>query len=173
VLDSVATIIIGGEEDAGFAVIKEYDPSLPDVYGDDGPITQVFLNLVKNARESLAPEDGEIRIITRMTTDFHLVEEASGMAHAEGKRRGMLASIEVRDNGCGIGTDDLEKIFTPFFTTKTGGSGLGMPITLKIIKEHGGLLRIDSKPGKGTSVRVFLPVAQARPTGRTKPREKE
>jgi len=80
----------------------------------------------------------------------------------------MLASIEVRDNGCGIGAEDLEKIFTPFFTTKTGGSGLGMPITLKIIKEHGGLLRIDSTPGAGTSVRVFLPVAQGLQTGRAK-----
>ncbi len=163
VLDSVATIIAGGEEDPSFEIVKEYDPSLPDVYGDDGPLTQVFLNLVKNAREALPAEGGVIRVITRVTTDFLLVEEAAEATETTGgrgehKRRGMLASIEVRDNGGGIKPEDLEHIFTPFFTTKAGGSGLGMPITLKIVKEHGGLLRIDSTPGEGTSVRVYLPV---------------
>jgi len=69
-----------------------------------------------------------------------------------------MVSIVVSDNGCGIRPEDLERVFTPFFTTKPKGSGLGMAITLKIVKEHGGLLKIDSEPGKGTSVAVYLPV---------------
>jgi signal transduction histidine kinase len=86
-----------------------------------------------------------------MITEFHLVEEGSG----EGK----MAAVEIRDNGSGIRPEDLEKVFTPFFTTKEKGSGLGMAISLKIIKEHNGFIRIDSEPGEYTTVTVYLPVA--------------
>jgi len=105
---------------------------------------------VAAACESLG-EQGRVKVNTRVITDFHLVEGG----HGDGK----MAVVEIRDNGCGIKEEELEKIFTPFFTTKQKGSGLGMAISLKIIEEHGGLLRIDSAPGEGTTVAVLLPLA--------------
>ncbi|MBI2412999.1 MAG: PAS domain-containing protein [Deltaproteobacteria bacterium] len=149
VLDSVALLLKDGMPPDAF--VRAYDPSIPDVLGDENQLTQVFLNLVKNAKEALGKK-GEIRLTTRIITEFHLIEDGS----ASGK----MVSVEVRDNGCGIKEEDLEKIFTPFFTTKPKGSGLGMAITLKIIKEHNGLLKIDSTPGEGTTVTVCLPIAE-------------
>lgn len=149
VLDSV--ILLSEEGLGAGAIQKGYDPSLPAVWGDENQLTQVFLNLVKNAREAIG-EKGSIEVRTRMITEFHIVDENSP--------GGKMAAVEVRDNGCGIRTEDLEKIFTPFFTTKPKGSGLGMAISLKIIKEHGGFLKIDSAPGKGTTVAVYLPTVE-------------
>lgn len=145
-LDAVA-FLMGDEKLSIF--IRSYDPSIPDISGDENQLKQVFLNLVKNAKEALG-EGGSIHLTTRAITEFHIVE---------GGDKGRMVSIEIRDNGCGIRPEDMEKIFTPFFTTKHGGSGLGMAITLNIIKEHGGHLKIDSAPGKGTSVTVYLPLA--------------
>ncbi len=147
-LDSVILLL---EEGAGPGMFtKDYDPSLPDVWGDESQLTQVFLNLVKNAREAIGPK-GRVSVNTRVITEFHLVGGGPGA--------GKMAAIEIKDDGCGIKEEDLEKIFTPFFTTKARGSGLGMAISLKIIKEHNGFLRIDSTPGEGTTVAVFLPLA--------------
>lgn len=148
VLDSVAFLM--GQGLPPDTIKREYDPSLPPLYGDEGQLTQVFMNLVKNAKEAIGG-DGSIQIATRMITEFHLVDA--------GSQKGKMASVEVRDNGCGIKEADLENVFTPFFTTKHKGSGLGMAITLKIVKEHGGLIKIDSAPGAGTTVAVYLPVA--------------
>lgn len=158
VLDSVLLLL--RESSPETALLKEYDPSLPPVSGDERQLTQVFLNIVKNAKEALASKRGKgvVNISTRMITDFYLVDEKSP--------GGKMASIEVKDNGCGIKEEDLEKIFTPFFTTKAKGSGLGMPISLKIIKEHGGLLKIDSIPGRGTTVTVLLPLAEETTDGK-------
>lgn len=153
VLDSVVLLLKDGLGPE--AIVRAYDPSIPDVLGDEGRLTQVFLNLVKNAKEAL-DKNGEIRLSTRIITEFHLIEDGSAT--------GKMVSIEVRDNGCGIKEGDLEHIFTPFFTTKPKGSGLGMAITLKIVKEHNGLLKIDSTPGEGTVVTVYLPIAERQET---------
>ncbi|MBI5562196.1 MAG: PAS domain S-box protein [Deltaproteobacteria bacterium] len=147
VLDSVVMLM----QDAG-AFVKNYDPSLPPVLGDEDQLTQVFLNLVKNAKEA-SNGAAAITITTRITTDFH-VTKANGAP-------GRTASVEIRDAGCGIKPEDLERIFTPFFTTKPRGTGLGMAISLKIIKEHNGHLKIESGVGAGTAVTVYLPTAEA------------
>lgn len=158
VLDSVLLILEEGLLPATF--IKEYDPSLPPVSADENQLTQVFMNLIKNAKEAIPKAGGRVHVITRMITEFHLVEEGSA--------GGKMVAIEVKDNGCGIKPEDLEKVFTPFFTTKHKGSGLGMPISLKIIKEHGGHLKVDSAPGRGTAVSVYLPLAEKERTGEPK-----
>ncbi len=150
ILDSV--IFLSTEGIGADSFIKEYDPSLPELSGDEGQLTQVFLNLIKNAKEALRKGDA-ITVVTRMVTEFHMMEKGS-MDSGGGK----MAAIEIRDNGKGIAPEDLEKIFIPFFTTKAKGSGLGMAICLKIIKEHGGLIRVDSTPGVQTTVTVCLPV---------------
>jgi two-component system nitrogen regulation sensor histidine kinase GlnL len=150
VLDEVVLLLSEGHK--GPKLVKEYDPSLPQILGDEDKLTQVFLNFVKNAREAIGENEGEVRVVTRMVTDFHLVDE--------GSKEAKLAAVEIRDTGCGIPPENLEKVFTPFFTTKPGGSGLGMAISYRIIKEHGGFLKIDSKPDEGTRVGVYLPTAE-------------
>lgn len=157
---------------------RDYDPSLPPVFGDEGQLKQVFLNLIKNAMEAVG-KDGQIQIVTRIITDFHLIEASPRMSKAgEGQpgskvggkpalacpKRGM-AAVEIRDNGSGISRDDMDRIFTPFFTTKPKGSGLGLALSLKIIKEHGGHLKIDSTPGAGTTVIVYVPIAEKETQG--------
>ncbi len=152
ILDSVALLLPEGAP--GETFVREYDPSLPPLFADPDALTQVFLNLVKNAKESLG-KNGVVRLITRMPAESYTVDS--------GGRGGRMAAIEIRDNGCGIRPEDMENIFTPFFTTKSKGSGLGMAISLKIIKEHSGHLNIESTPGAGTSVTVYLPTAPAHP----------
>jgi len=152
VIDSVVLLMQEADADSAPAFVKNYDPSLPDVFGDEGPLTQVFLNLVKNAREASAA-GGAIVLTTRITTDFQITNKGGASART--------ASVEIRDSGAGIKPEDLERIFTPFFTTKPKGTGLGMAISLKIIKEHGGHLAIDSTPGKGTTITVYLPTTEA------------
>ncbi|MBI5875724.1 MAG: PAS domain-containing sensor histidine kinase, partial [Deltaproteobacteria bacterium] len=151
VLDTV--ILLGGAMTGEKAahLIKSYDPSLPPVVGDKEHLTQVFLNLIKNSIEAV-DKTGEIMVNTRILTDFHLVEE--------GYKAAQMASIEIKDNGCGISKHDMEKLFTPFFTTKAKGSGLGLALSFRIIKEHGGFFRIESDKGKGTVVSIFLPIAE-------------
>lgn len=147
-LDSVIFLIFG--ENSGVSLKKEYDPSLPPVSGDDGALVQVFLNLLKNAGEAVG-EDGRISVVTRILSDFHMYGDSSKAAR--------MVSVEITDNGCGIAAKDMEKIFTPFYTTKKSGSGLGMALSLKIAREQGGYLNIKSTEGSGTRVKVLLPVA--------------
>ncbi|MEE9591639.1 MAG: ATP-binding protein [Thermodesulfobacteriota bacterium] len=132
-------------------ITLEYDPSLPPILGDKEQLTQVFINIIKNSVEAI-DKSGEVRILTRMVTDFHLIES--------GYKGTKIASIEIRDNGCGIPSENLDKIFTPFFTTKPKGTGLGIALSFRIIKEHGGFFRIESSPDKETKVFIYLPIAE-------------
>lgn len=125
------------------------DPSIPPVQGDEGLLTRLFLNLIKNARESIH-HDGEVVIETRIASDYHMT--------SPGRRSSPMVDISVSDNGCGIAPDEMERIFTPYFTTKTKGSGLGLAISQKIIEDHNGLLKIESTPGEGTTMTVSLPL---------------
>ena len=131
-------------------VRKHYDPSLPPICGDPPQLTQVFLNLVKNAVQAMDAE-GRLTITTRMETDFHIREA--------GKARGKFIWVDIQDNGAGIKEADLPHIFSPFFTTNNNGTGLGLAICYRIIKEHGGLIRVESRAGEGASFKVSLRVA--------------
>jgi signal transduction histidine kinase len=98
-----------------------------------------------------------LTVSTRMATDFHLVrlEEQSGRAAA---RRGRFLSIDFADNGPGIPPERLPHLFTPFFTTKSRGTGLGLAVSQRIIAQHGGTIRAESTPGQGALFHVYLPV---------------
>ena len=78
-----------------------------------------------------------------------------------GSRSTPMVLITVSDEGPGIPQNQQEQIFTPFYTTKTGGSGLGLPICQKIVTDHGGLMHINNRPGGGVSVKVSLPLLRA------------
>jgi signal transduction histidine kinase len=105
---------------------------------------------VKNAVESMNGS-GTITLSTRVETDFHIRDQ--------GARRHRYIWIDVADEGCGIAEDDLPHIFSPFFTTKNSGTGLGLSLSYRLIQEHGGLMRVESAAGKGTTFKVSLLVA--------------
>lgn len=133
------------------AVRKIFDPSLPPIRGDRARLTQVFLNIVKNAFQAMEP-GGTLTIKTRLETDFHVREQ--------GTARNRLIWVDIADQGTGIKEADLPYIFSPFFTTKHNGTGLGLATSYGIVREHGGLIRVESEEGKGTTFKVSLVVAE-------------
>jgi two-component system nitrogen regulation sensor histidine kinase GlnL len=149
ILDDVLLLEAQAAGAQDVTVKKLFDPSLPPIRGDKAQLTQVFLNLVKNAYQSMA-QTGTLTITTRLETDFHIREQ--------GTRPNRFIWVEVIDDGAGIKEEDLAHIFSPFFTTKNTGTGLGLATCYRIVKEHGGLIRVDSIEGKGTTFKVSLVV---------------
>jgi signal transduction histidine kinase len=122
-------------------VEREWTQGLPLISCDKDQIKQVFLNLIQNAQDAMAGR-GVITLRTYLASD-------------EG---GLWVVGEVVDSGRGIPTDVLQNIFNPFFTTKAQGTGLGLPITRRMVEAHGGRIEVDNRPGEGTTFRVKLPV---------------
>jgi two-component system nitrogen regulation sensor histidine kinase GlnL len=151
VLNEVLTLERAAGDDA-LTVRLVFDPSLPELMADEAQIRQVFLNLVKNAIEAMA-RAGTLTVTTRMETDFHVRHAA--------RDRGQFLSVDIEDTGPGIAPEDCARIFAPFFTTKTSGTGLGLAVSERLVTQHGGTIAVDSEPGRGTRVRVRLPVAVA------------
>jgi two-component system nitrogen regulation sensor histidine kinase GlnL len=130
---------------------ERYDPSLPAVAGDRDQLIQVFLNLVKNAAEA-APRTGcEITLSTSYQIGLRLAQPGTT------RRTHLPLLVTVEDNGDGIPEDLRPHLFDPFVTTKSGGTGLGLPLVAKIIRDHGGIIEFTSEPGH-TAFRVYLPV---------------
>lgn len=129
--------------------LLDLDPSIPEFRGDEDLLTQLFLNLVKNAAEAIA-SSGVVRISSKIVADYHL--------NLPGGRPAPFVTVDIRDNGMGIDRVDLEHIFTPFYTTKHLGSGLGLPLCQKIVRQHDGMLKAASEPGSGTLFSVSLPL---------------
>jgi signal transduction histidine kinase len=113
-------------------------------------LTQVFLNLARNALQAMEGRPGRLTITTRMLLDHRLTSE-------DGKALPAIV-VEVADTGPGIPAEVLDELGTPFFTTRPGGTGLGLALSRNWVARHGGALRIDSRPGEGTRVRVELPL---------------
>jgi len=131
-------------------------PEAAPVLVNRAQILQVFQNLVVNAVQAMQGEPGR-KIQLR----------ASNTAINEGQvpplPAGNYVEFEIRDNGCGIAPENLQKIFDPFFTTKKHGTGLGLSTVLSIVQQHGGQIGVDSTVGEGTVFTVFLPPAASAP----------
>lgn len=110
------------------------------IAADKSQLKEVFSNLLNNAYDAIDNQNGIIAV--------------------KAKVKDNTVTVSVRDNGKGIDLKDLEHVYDPFFTTKAKGTGLGLAVCLQIIRFHNGTINIDSKRGKGTDVRVSLPVSQ-------------
>jgi len=138
------------------------------IVADKQRIQQAFLNLIKNAIESIDTEEGAVTIKAEQRWDLNNIEtDKTGIYYypnyeGANEHEGGMVNIEIRDTGLGIPSDILPKIFDPFFTTKDvgKGSGLGLFIVHEIIAQHDGSIAVDSEPGKGTRFLVQLPIKQ-------------
>ncbi|MGC2064573.1 MAG: ATP-binding protein [Thermodesulfovibrionales bacterium] len=128
---------------------RSYDPSLPLVDGDEAKLLQVFLNIIKNAIEAM-----------RKGGLFEITTSPSGESFRESGKIKRWALMTFRDNGAGISEEDLSRIFLPFYTRKKGGTGIGLALSKKIIKDHRGLIKVASQRQKGTSFFIYLPFGE-------------
>ena len=135
----------------------------PVVRGDSDLLLQLFQNLLANAVQACAASSGGGRITITVTRDFAARAERYGLDPAR------FVETRVVDQGVGIPPADLPRIFDPFFTTKPQGHGLGLAIVHRIVNVHGGAIFVESEPGRGTDVRVYLPLAPA--ASRARPRK--
>jgi len=122
----------------GVTVDCEVPDDLPPVQVDVGQFRQALLNIVRNAAEALA-------------------ERGGGRLHIHARSEGDGVLLLLQDNGPGMDSDLVARVFDPFFSTKEKGSGLGLPLTQQVIEEHGGRIRCTSKVGEGTTFTIWLP----------------
>jgi len=120
------------------------DESLPEIEIDDKQIQQVLVNLALNGIQAM-PEGGSLTLATGLRNS------------PDGSQ---FVEIEVQDSGKGIPPKIMRKIFTPFFTTRHTGTGLGLPISQKIVHQHEGRIEVKSEPGQGTSFKILLPLSR-------------
>lgn len=139
-LELVASVLKRKE----ITVELQLQDDLPLVAADEKQLQQVFVNLITNSADAIKTK-GNIIIKTYLE---------AGLKHNEGE----MVVVSIADNGIGITPEDLSKIFNPFFTRKPDGTGLGLPITQRILHQHGGVIDVESKVGVGTTFYVKLPV---------------
>lgn len=128
----------------------EIAEELPQIYADSAQIYTLFSNLIDNAAQAIQPP-GEICI--RLNLNEKVVAEPDHLIEEE-------IEIEISDTGHGMDEETLEKIYQPFFTTRKGGSGLGMSIVQRIVKDHNGTIDVFSQKGLGTRIVVRFPVSE-------------
>ena len=133
---------------------RSLEPELPPVDGDEAQLQQVVMNFISNAIDSLPGGRGRVTIRTAVSD----VESPPGSLIGDGLAPGEYVSLEIADNGAGIDAADRDKIFEPFYTTKSTGRGLGLSAVLGIIKSHDGCLFLDSEFGQGTTFTTLFPI---------------
>jgi two-component system, cell cycle sensor histidine kinase and response regulator CckA len=165
-LDAMLRRLIGEH----IEIVTVYGPDLGFVKADPGQLEQVIVNLVVNARDAMS-EGGRLTVETANAT----LDEAAAHAH-EGAAPGEYVTMSVSDTGEGIDPETVKRIFEPFFTTKEKGkgTGLGLATVYGIVQQSGGFVVVESRPGHGAALRVYLPrlegeVAPAEPEPEIQP----
>jgi PAS domain S-box-containing protein len=139
---------------SGVAITRKLAPDLPPVEADPGQLEQVMLNLLVNAWQAMSRQ-GDMILVSQAVT----LSEA--FCESYKRRPGRYVHLSLTDTGKGMDEATLGRIFEPFFTTKDvgQGTGLGLATVYAIIKNHRGIIRVDSQPGQGTTFHIFLPVS--------------
>jgi two-component system nitrogen regulation sensor histidine kinase GlnL len=156
VIQHVLSVVDGELTAARIPIRCQFDPSLPDIRGDHAQLSQVFLNLIKNAIEATQARSSDpavpplIRVTTRMETNFHVLRNH--------QRSDKFLSVDIADHGNGIDAEHSGRVFEPFFTTKPRGTGLGLAISHRIVSEHGGTMHAEANRPVGTVMTVTLPL---------------
>jgi len=132
---------------------RAYDPSLPEIFGDEDHLHEAFQNIVRNAAEAASDADGNGQII--LQTAFETGFAFSKTRNARRLQRAIRVTVE--DNGKGIPPRAREQMFDMFSSTKAGGRGLGLSVVSEVIAAHEGRIKVESRPGQ-TRFSVFLPM---------------
>lgn len=132
-------------KEAGVEIVRYLDPELPAVRLDRETFRSAVLNLLLNAVQAMDGTGGQLVVRTRPA--------------------GLGVMLELIDTGPGMDAETLGKVFGAFYTTKQGGSGLGLPTARKIVEAHGGTIDVESAPGRGTKVTIWLPAPPRLPKG--------
>jgi signal transduction histidine kinase len=128
----------------GIDISLNYQSTREDIFADPSQLKQLFLNIIMNSIQAVERTPGKIEI---------------NVILSEGKNKySPVYLIEFIDNGEGISNENIDKIFDPFYTTKNEGTGLGLSISYGIINQHDGDIEIFSEPGKGTKVKIRIPL---------------
>ncbi len=154
ILDRCLALLARSAQAKRLSVARALGADLPAVFVDPSQMTQVFLNVIKNAIEA-SPSAGVLTLGAELAAE----DGCDGAAGPGGPARpSYVLRVRIADRGPGIPAENLERIWDPFFTTKSTGTGLGLPICQRIVADHRGRITIASEPGKGTEVVVLLPV---------------
>ncbi len=143
-LHDVVKMVSGKAEEQGIDIDCGDLQALPILSVDGEQIRTCFVNVLVNALQAM-PQGGKLAITTKLTN---------------GTGSGRWIEVRFQDTGHGISSDDLPRVFEPYFTTKEVGIGLGLALTKKIVEEHGGAIALDSIPDRGTTVRIRLPAEE-------------
>lgn len=139
----------------------DYNQDLPHIEGDLTQIRQIVMNLIMNASDALEDKNGMIHI---RTGTFEADREYFANTWMEdGQKPGDYVYLEVSDTGVGMAGETLERIFDPFYTTKSAGRGLGLAAVLGIVRGHKGFIKVYSEPNNGTTFRVGFPASDEKP----------
>ncbi len=156
IIEGVLMLVENQTRKAGIRVETSYPDDALEVYGDEQQLHQIFLNLVLNAIDSMQEVEGGLLRVTAIYGKMPL------------QRGGLLPAVDVdcirvhiEDTGCGIPPEHIERVFTPFYTTKETGTGLGLSIVHGIVAEHGGEIDVTSVLRRGTEFTVTLPLARS------------
>ena len=136
-IDDVIDTVRPQADSGGVTIVNECPADLPPVGGDEAMLRQALLNLALNACQAM-PGGGRLRFAARPES-------------------GRRVELEVEDTGAGIPPEHLERIFDLYFTTKPGGSGMGLPMVFRTVQLHDGNIEVQSTPGRGTTFRILLP----------------
>ena len=137
-VDDVVNLVQYEMKNSAIEIENCLPDDLPAITGSSGRLKQALLNLLMNARQAM-PSGGKVTISAAVDENQHV-------------------QITIEDTGCGMSMEVKKKVFSPFFTTKANGTGLGLPVTRKIIEDHGGSVHLESEANTGTRFTLRLPV---------------
>lgn len=133
----------------------------PTINANANQLRQVLTNLVTNAWDAVEENKGTLYLTVKMASPAEMSAANRFPSDWQPQDGTPYACMEVKDTGCGIAEEDIDKVFDPFFSSKFTGRGLGLPMVLGIVKAHQGVITVESKPRRGSYFRVLLPVSTA------------